>query len=646
MKFPVLTAAAAGLASAASLPSSFQELEADVASVAARAVANYIQRDLPNAPDGYTPTNVTCPSPRPTIREANALSTNETDWLEIRRNVTLAPMKDLLTRLNLTGFDTTSYIDAHSSNISNIPNIAIAASGGGYRALTNGAGGLKAFDSRVTNTTNAGQLGGLLQSATYVAGLSGGSWLVGSMFVNNFSSIAELQASNKVWNFDKSLLEGPDYDDIQIVSTVEYWKDITEQVAGKADAGFNTSFTDYWGRALSYQLVNSSDEDGGPSYTWSSIALMDDFKAGAYPMPLVVADGRNPNEYIITDNATVYEVNPWEFGSFDPTVYAFAPLQYLGSRFVNGTVADNASCVRGFDNAGFIMGSSSTLFNEFLLDINTTSIPTILKEALTDILDDLGERNDDIAIYSPNPFYDYRDSSETYATTKDLNVVDGGEDGENIPLQPLIQPERAVDVIFAIDSSADTDYYWPNGTSLVATYERSLDRTGIANGTAFPAIPDQNTFVNLGLNSRPSFFGCDPKNISGKAPLVIYLPNSPYTYDSNFSTFTLTYTDEERDSVITNGWNVVTRGNGTVDENFPQCVACAILQRSTYRTNTSLPTICTTCFTDYCWNGTLNSTDPREYNPSILIASSGALKTVADYSVVVLASVLALFWAL
>ncbi|PYH98100.1 hypothetical protein BO71DRAFT_395575 [Aspergillus ellipticus CBS 707.79] len=645
MKLPLLAAATAGLASAISVPVSVREAEAKAEAEIASVAAELIVRALPNSPDGYTPTNVTCPSTRPSIREGTSLSTNETEWLKVRRNVTIDPMKDLLSRLNLTDFDTTSYINEHSSNISNIPNIAIAASGGGYRALTNGAGGLKAFDSRTENATNAGQLGGLLQSATYVAGLSGGSWLVGSMFVNNFSSIGELQASEKVWHFDKSLLVGPDFDHIQIVSTVEYWKDITEEVDGKANAGFNTSFTDYWGRALSYQLVNASGDDGGPSYTWSSIALMDDFQAGQYPMPLVVADGRNPNEVIIETNATVYEFNPWEFGSWDPSVYAFVPLEYIGSRFENGTIPENGTCVRGFDNVGFVMGSSSTLFNEFLLDINSTSIPTILKEAFSDILEDLGERNDDIAVYSPNPFYDYRDSSEAYATTADLTVVDGGEDGENIPLQPLIQPERAVDVIFAIDSSADTDYYWPNGTSLVATYERSLVGN-VANGTAFPAIPDQNTFVNLGLNSRPTFFGCDPKNISGTAPLVIYLPNSPYTYDSNFSTFTLTYSDEERDSVITNGWNVVTRGNGTVDENFPACVACAILQRSTDRTNTTLPSTCTTCFTDYCWNGTTNSTDPREYNPSILIATSGALQTMADYSVVVLSAMFAVFMAL
>ncbi|PYI18938.1 hypothetical protein BO99DRAFT_150397 [Aspergillus violaceofuscus CBS 115571] len=630
MKLSLAVAAAAGVVQAASLPPAAVE-------VAVRA--------LPNAPEGYTPDNVTCPSTRPSIRDADNLSTNETEWLKVRRNVTLQPMKDFLGRLNLSGFDVTSYLNTHASNISNIPNIAVAASGGGYRALTNGAGGLKAFDSRTENSTNTGQLGGLLQSATYVAGLSGGSWLVGSMFVNNFSSISELQASDRVWGFSKSLLEGPNYDTIQVLSTYEYWKTITDQVDGKSGAGFNTSFSDYWGRALSFQLVNSSKDDGGADYTWSSISLMDDFKNGQYPMPIVVMDGRNPGEVIVETNATVYEVNPWEFGSWDPSVYAFAPLQYLGSRFENGSVSENGTCVRGFDNAGFIMGSSSTLFNQFLLQINSTDIPTIFKNALTDILEDLGERGDDIAVYSPNPFYGYREASEDYATAATLDVVDGGEDLENIPLHPLIQPDRHVDVIFAIDSSADTDSYWPNGTSLVATYQRSLNSSGIANGTVFPPVPDVNTFVNLGLNKRPTFFGCDPKNLSGPAPLVVYLANSPYTYESNFSTFKLTYSDEERDNVITNGYNVVTRGNGTLDSNWTSCVACAILQRSTYRTNTTLPDICTTCFNDYCWNGTTNSTVPSEYEPTLYLTTSGSSKSMLHRSAAGLAFAVTMFLA-
>jgi len=100
-------------------------------------------------------------------------------------------MREFLGRLNL-GLDTDAYLDAHSANASTLPNIGIAVSGGGYRAMLNGAGVVQAFDNRTPNATNAGQLGGLLQSSTYLAGLSGGSWLVGSLYTNNFSSISDI----------------------------------------------------------------------------------------------------------------------------------------------------------------------------------------------------------------------------------------------------------------------------------------------------------------------------------------------------------------------------------------------------------------------------------------------------------------------
>ncbi|CAG8099271.1 unnamed protein product [Penicillium olsonii] len=582
----------------------------------------FAQRALPDAPDGYVPTSVSCPASRPTIRSAAKLSSNETSWLKTRREKALTSLKDFFGHVKVGDYDVVSYLDKHSSNISNVPNIGIAVSGGGYRALMNGAGAIKAYDSRTYNASTSGHLGGLLQSATYLSGLSGGSWLLGSIYINNFTTIDKLQThkDGDVWQFGNSIIEGPDTGGIQILDSASYFKDLAEAVESKKKAGFDTSLTDIWGRALAYQMFNASN--GGLSYTWSSIADTTEFKDGNYPMPMVVADGRNPGELVVGSNSTVYEFNPWEFGTFDPTIFGFVPLKYLGSRFEAGSLPNNESCISGYDSAGFVIGTSSTLFNQFLLQINTTSLPNFVKNVFTSILEKLDRADDDIAAYEPNPFYHYNNHSSPYARQTALDVVDGGEDGQNVPLHPLIQPERHVDVIFAIDSSADTDYYWPNGTSLVATYERSLNNTGIGNGTAFPAIPDVNTFVNLGLNTRPTFFGCDSSNISGPAPLVVYVPNAPYSFHSNVSTFQLSTEDKERDNIILNGYEVATMANSTLDGNWTSCVGCAILSRSFERTGTTLPDICNTCFDRYCWNGTLNATTPANYNPTTYLAEA------------------------
>lgn len=548
--------------------------------------------------------------------------------------------------MNISGFDASSYIDGIKNNASALPNIGIAVSGGGYRALMNGAGFLAAADNRTSNSTNTGQIGGLLQATTYLAGLSGGGWLVGSIYTNNFSSVEDLRDGSKgssVWEFGNSIFEGPDNDGIQVLSTVDYFHTITDEVSNKDDAGFDTSITDYWGRALSFQLVNATD--GGPAYTFSSIAQEPNFMNGEIPFPFLVTDERSPNTKIVSLNSTVYEINPFEIGSWDPTTYAMAPLQYVGSNFSAGAVLDNEKCVEGFDQVGYVMGTSSTLFNQFILQINSTALPDFLQSIFTRILGDIGEDNNDIAQWSPNPFYHFNNDTNRNANSTELTLVDGGEDNQNIPLYPLIQPQRHVDVIFAIDSSADTSFNWPNGSSLQATYERSMNAT-IQNGTAFPSIPDTNTFVNLGLNTRPTFFGCNASNTTGDAPLLVYIPNAPYIYHSNVSTFDPSYNRTEKIAIIENGYDVATMGNGTLDSQWPTCVACAVLSRSLDRTGTTIPDACTTCFQRYCWNGTTDSTAPAgNYTPAFKLkevkvsaASSVALAHIGIYAAAAVAA--------
>ena len=536
-------------------------------------------------------------------------------------------MIDFLSRANIPGFDARSYITNLKQNATALPNVAIGASGGGYRAMLNGGGAILAFDSREPESNAAGGLGGLLQSSTYLAGLSGGGWLVGAIMVNNFTSISALRndrASN-VWELQNSIFKGPDKGKIQALSSGQYYDDISNQVDRKKDAGYQTSITDYWGRALSYQLVNTSS--GGPSQTWSSIQLQDSFANADIPLPILVADGRAPGEKLISLNCTVYEFNPWELGTWDPTLAGFVPLEFLGSNFTNGRLPDNANCVRGFDNVGFIMGTSSSLFNQFLLNINSTSVPDLAKKLISKILTTIGSDNNDIADYTPNPFLGFNTQSNRNANSTRLTLVDGGSDLQNIPLHPLIQPKRKVDVIFAIDSSADTNSSWPNGTSMVATYERSL--SPIANGTAFPAVPDVNTFVNLGLNNRPTFFGCNSSNTTSMTPLIVYLPNAPYVFHSNISTFTPDYTPGTRNAILENGYQGATQGNGTADPNWHACVACAVLSRSLERTNTPVPDTCKQCFSRYCWDGKTDPKTPPTYEPPYKFQNV-AIKSAAE----------------
>ncbi|KAM0432014.1 hypothetical protein ACHAQK_009930 [Fusarium lateritium] len=593
------------------------------------AIINSVEiRALPDSPSGnYAPKVVDCPSTRPQIREAGKLSDQEESWVRRRRNNTVDPLKDFLSRANISGFDAEKYIERVKNNATALPNIAIAASGGGYRALMNGAGFISAADSRNNKT---GPISGLLQSSTYLAGLSGGGWLVGSIFANNFTTIPDLQKSSKVWRFERSIFKGPERSGINILNTAEYWTDLMDSVDEK-DKGWNTTLTDYWGRALSYQLVNASE--GGPSYTFSSIADTANFKDADTPFPILVADARAPGQLVVSLNATVYEFNPFEFGTWDPTTYGFAPIEYLASNFTNGKIESKGECVRGFDQIGFVMGTSSSLFNQFLLNNITqvgeeNDIPKIVVKAVEGVLIGLDKDDEDIAQYTPNPFYGWNPTrkSRNYKEHQ-LTLVDGGEDLQNIPLHPLIQPIRGVDVVFAIDSSADTDNNWPNGTALRATYERV--GSAIGNGTEFPSIPSAETFINERLNQRPTLFGCDANNFTlsdgqSPPPLIFYIPNAPYTAHSNVSTFDMSYSIAERDNIILNALNGATQGNGTIDKEWPTCVACAVMSRSWWKANEEVPDACKTCFDRYCWDGKSNNTAVKNYEPKYIIEGAAA----------------------
>ena len=346
------------------------------------------------------------------------------------------------------------------------------------------------------------------------------------------------------------------------------------------------------------------------------------------PLPIVVADARAPgvpiNHQMDPTTTNIFEFTPWEMGSWDDNFSGFAPLKYLGSNFTNGVVPDGQQCVAGFDNAGYIMGTSSSLFNGGLWKIdNATNVPGWIKPIVQALLNKLDTLNDDTADYSPNPFFGWNSETNANANTASelLTMVDGGEDGENLPMEPVIRTSRAIDTIFASDSSGDLSQ-WPDGDTLRRTLLRS--KSDIGTSTAFPDIPDANTVQNLGLNDRPTMFGCYD---SSPTPLVVWFANSPYSTLSNVSTFDLKFPNAQRDAMIQNGQDIVTQGSGKLDSEWPACVGCAMIQRSLQKTGTPLPDQCKSCFERYCWNGTSVDSAPGPYEPELKL---GNLADTAD----------------
>jgi lysophospholipase len=150
---------------------------------------------------------------------------------------------------------------------------------------------------------------------------------------------------------------------------------------------------------------------------------------------------------------------------------------------------------------------------------------------------------------------------------------------------------------------------------------------------AVPYMPFSITFLNQGLNTRPTFFGCNgttdvvfsdkTTKSTTKPPIIAYIPNYPYTYLTNYSTNQLQMSNDQSQATIDNGFQSATLAGITSGSeiDWPLCLACASLQRSFERSNTPIPDKCKTCMEKYCWNGTVNNTVPStDYTPAIGIS--------------------------
>jgi len=508
----------------------------------------------------------TCPS-TPLVRAANGISSSESSYINQRYTKASTALTAFLKSTNATFCPW------------KLPVVALTTSGGGYRSLLTGAGVIQAFDSRDSQTG----VSGLFQGLTYEAGLSGGGWLLSSLAGNNYPTLSSLR--DNLWEtaFQNNLLIPGNLLTADVV-----YADISADIASKDAAGYPPTLTDPWGRLLSYQLLYGPD--GGVSDTLSGITTLSNFTQFNVPYPIITALGVKTfdGECLPGLNATQYEFHPYEFGSWDSGVNAFTQTHYLGTRLSNG-VPSSASCEQNYDNLGYVLGTSSNLFNEAcapIPPINTTaSTFTALAEdlaALVNQVHSVGTR-EEYAVY-PNPFYNYNHSSLVSAQTE-LDLVDGGEALQNNPIWPLLH--RTVDVIIVNDNSADTSNNFPNGSEILTTYVQSLS----AGLTRMPVIPPVAKFISEGLNQRPTFFGCHDTSKT----TIIYLPNYNYTFPSNEPTAKLQYTKNETIGMIANGVQIATKGG---DQGWPLCLACGLMKKA----GGTLPRGCTACFCQYCYN--------------------------------------------
>ncbi|EJT97346.1 FabD/lysophospholipase-like protein [Dacryopinax primogenitus] len=590
----------------------------------------------------YGPTYHTCPSNVSFLRPATNLNPAESAWVSERKSVVLSSLSSYLSRLDLHDFPLERYLSSLSHNSAYIPTLSLAISGGAAPATWTGMGVMQALDDRFPPSV-AQKTGGLLQSLTYIAGLSGGSFPVISYAVSDFPTTADIviQYDPMVNPLSPTGASGE----------ALYDEEVFLEIGEKLQAGFPVSLADFLARVYSYEFIPGPG--AGINTTWSGVTQLPRFENHTMPLPIlefVIVSSDAPAFYvgdvpilIPQANSTLVEVSPFEWGSWQGPRTGFTPTKYLGTVLLNGQPVNTSRCVNGFDNAGFMLATASCAWNLwYVIDATNGTGPNFAKRGLVlssrdayvppvgkrsllsaapeahalskrktiffpeaefDLLLSAYNTSFNATIPSiltapyPNPFFGINNDSEPY-----LSVVDGSESGQTIPLAGVMQPVRKPDFIIAYDVSQETTYGWQNGTNLIdsALWAKGFD-------IPFPKIASATTMLNRGYTLRPTLFGC--KNAS--VPLLLYLNNAPYSAYTNFSIIDNQLDPPQVTDILTNSFNIVTQGNGTLGKDWAECLGCAAIQRSVERLGWKTTPQCEQCFAEYCWN--------EVFNPSLLL---------------------------
>ncbi|KAH8598887.1 lysophospholipase [Bisporella sp. PMI_857] len=533
----------------------------------------------------YAPVPAKCPSSSMVRTSTTSLSSSEESYRTVRKFIA-----DLYLRAWL--LETSPEL----STAFDMPTVALTSSGGGYRAMLIGAGVIQALDSRDSSAPTSG----LYQALTYHSGLSGGSWLLSSIASNNFPKISSLLSTWKPALENGLFAPGG-------LNNATIYNAINDDLDNKTAAGFPSVAVDAWSRLLSYQLLPGPN--GGVANTMSAITSMSRFITRSVPYPIITAQtvDLSGTSCIPPQNASVWEFTPYEFGSWDPTVGAFTPTAYLGSSLSGGAPVSSSSCFTKYDNLGYVLGTSSALFNDPGIGTENANLATFANfctiPASTNVSADAAalatgvnrmlslsniqlQGIADLFAPWPNPFYKLSSAPQVSAM-KTLSMVDGGESGQVNPIFPFLLPARNVDVIIVNDNDDDTSLNFPNGREMVNTYNAAM----AAGLTRMPFIPPVSTFVSQNLTGHPVFFGCHNTSVA----TIVWVPNAPMTpIGGGTNTAKMQYSAAETVAMVANGAAVMSQNNSV---EWARCLGCAIMDS----TGSSLPSSCTACLQKYCF---------------------------------------------
>ncbi len=297
------------------------------------------------------------------------------------------------------------------------PRIALCLSGGGMRAAISTTGLLSVLADI-----------GVLDAVTYIAALSGSTWATTSWMVFG-QTLSEY--SNYLSNVLASL-HAPSPDAIAGSLWPKYLYNQPMSIVDLYGAYLATTFFAHLPRQTDRTNVK-----------FSSIQRCT--QTGAYPFPLCTA-----LEASIDNNWVTFT----PFDVMSETLNFSIPVWAFGRPFVGGNSTNFAPEL----SLGFMMGLWGSALSgtiEEMLMLSAENIPPLLLSKLQEFVQATDTENVRLApVKIQNPLYGIPESSHRARSIKDFVFMDAGY-AYNLPLPPLMRPDRAVDIILILDVSED-----------------------------------------------------------------------------------------------------------------------------------------------------------------------------------------------
>jgi len=410
-----------------------------------------------------------------TVRQGNELCPQERAYLAARAPKAKASLEKFLGR---------------SLNGKYVPKVAIVGSGGGYRAMLCTTGSLV-----------GAQKIGLLDATTYISALSGSTWALGGWLSHNetieefkFSLIPKLIARRAAGG-----LPG-------IVKNITPRESnlIAQALLTKMAFTQPLTLVDLYGAFLANALFSDFDEQRQLVYLSKQSERI---QSGDLPFPIYTAVRGES-----AAGSDWYEFTPYEVGAPWMGSGMYVPTWAYGRKFVDGKSVDFAP----EQSIGYLMGTWGSAFAarfDQMYEQASGGIQNVIAKTgvdflVTNLFYDLGRKR--ITKSWAEVFnFGVGLRNSPLRERKYLKLVDAGATpGFNLPYPAVSgeRPERQVDVIILLDSSADG----------LSGQVKQVEQYARSKNLKFPAINyegiDKRAISVFRNESDPS------------APVVIYMP--------------------------------------------------------------------------------------------------------------------------